>query len=123
MRFIDDVLRCLPFRVHVVQTDNGAEFQPQCHWHWESRDMKCVDIRPRTPRLNGKGERSHRVDDQEFYQLLDREAITDDIHLSTTSCASGRTTTITTAHTARWTARPRTNGSVARTKTGVSPKV
>jgi transposase InsO family protein len=26
-------------------------------------------------------ERSHRVDDQEFYQLLDRDGITDDIHL------------------------------------------
>src|SRR5512134_1624852 len=27
IRFIDDVFRRLPFRVHVVQTDNGAEFQ------------------------------------------------------------------------------------------------
>jgi len=27
IQFIDDVRRCLPFRVHVVQTDNGAEFQ------------------------------------------------------------------------------------------------
>jgi transposase InsO family protein len=26
-------------------------------------------------------ERSHRVDDQEFYQLLDQEGITDDIQL------------------------------------------
>jgi hypothetical protein len=32
-------------------------------------------------RLNGKVERSHRVDDQEFYQLLDRDGISDDIHL------------------------------------------
>ena len=31
--------------------------------------------------MNGKVERSHRVDDQEFYQLLDRDGITDDIHL------------------------------------------
>lgn len=36
---------------------------------------------PRTPHLNGRAERSHRVDDQEFYQLLDRDGITDDIHL------------------------------------------
>ena len=40
-----------------------------------------VYIRPRTPHLNGKVERSHRIDDQEFYQLLDRDGITDDIHL------------------------------------------
>ena len=39
------------------------------------------DIRPRTPRLNGNVERSHRVDDEEFYQLLDQGGISDDIHL------------------------------------------
>jgi transposase InsO family protein len=81
IRFVDEVLRRLPFRVHVVQTDNGAEFQSQFHWHLESHDIRHVYIRPRTPRLNGKVERSHRVDDQEFYQLLDRNGITDDIHL------------------------------------------
>jgi transposase len=31
--FIGEVLRRLPFRVLVVQTDNGAEFQSQFHWH------------------------------------------------------------------------------------------
>jgi transposase InsO family protein len=81
IRFIDDVVRRLPFRVQVVQTDNGAEFQSQFHWHVQQRDIRHVYIRPRTPRLNGKVERSHRVDDQEFYQLLDRDGITDDIHL------------------------------------------
>jgi transposase InsO family protein len=79
--FIDEVLRRLPFRVHVVQTDNGAEFQSQFHWHLEGLDVRHVYIRPRTPRLNGKVERSHRVDDQEFYQLLDKDGISDDIHL------------------------------------------
>lgn len=79
--FIDEVVRRLPFRVHVVQTDNGAEFQSEFHWHLESLDIRHVYIRPRTPRLNGKVERSHRVDDQEFYQLLDTGGISDDIHL------------------------------------------
>jgi transposase InsO family protein len=79
--FIDEVLRRLPFRVHVVQTDNGAEFQSQFHWHLEALDVRHVYIRPHTPRLNGKVERSHRVDDQEFYQLLDKNGISDDIHL------------------------------------------
>jgi transposase InsO family protein len=79
--FIDEVVRRLPFRVHVVQTDIGAEFQSAFHWHLESLDIRHVYIRPRTPRLNGKVERSHRVDDQEFYQLLDKDGISDDIHL------------------------------------------
>ena len=81
IQFIDDVVRRLPFRVLVVQTDNGAEFQSRFHWHLESVDIRHVSIRPRTPRLNGKVERSHRVDDQEFYQLLDKNGIADDIHL------------------------------------------
>jgi transposase InsO family protein len=59
----------------------GAEFQSQFHWHVEGLDIRHVYIRPRTPHLNGKVERSHRVDDQEFYQLLDRKGIADDIHL------------------------------------------
>ena len=79
--FIDEVFRRLPFRVLVVQTDNGAEFQSQFHWHLEALDIRHVYIRPRTPRLNGKVERSHRVDGQEFYQLLDKDGISDDIHL------------------------------------------
>ena len=81
IRFADEVLRRLPFRVLVVQTDNGAEFQSKFHWHLHELGIRHVYIRPRTPRLNGKVERSHRVDDQEFYQLLDKGGISDDIRL------------------------------------------
>ena len=81
IRFIDEVRQRLPFRVQVIQTDNGAEFQSRFHWHLEALDIRHAYIRPRTPHLNGKVERSHRVDDQEFYQLLDRDGISDDIHL------------------------------------------
>jgi transposase InsO family protein len=81
IQFIDEVCRRLPFRVLAIQTDNGAEFQSQFHWHVESLDIRHAYIRPRTPHLNGKVERSHRVDNEEFYQLLDEEGITDDIHL------------------------------------------
>lgn len=81
IRFVDEVRRRLPFRIHVVQTDNGAEFQSRFHWHLEAHDIRHAYIRPRTPHLNGKVERSHRVDDEEFYQLLDRNGIADDIHL------------------------------------------
>lgn len=51
------------------------------HTHLETLDIRHVYIRPRTPHLNGKVDRSHRVDDQEFYQLLDKGGIADDIHL------------------------------------------
>ena len=81
IRFLNEVRQRLPFRIHVLQTDNGAEFQSQFHWHAESLDIKHVYIRPRTPHLNGKVERSHRIDDEEFYQLLDKDGISVDIHL------------------------------------------
>ena len=81
MQFLNEVRQRLPFRIQVLQTDNGAEFQSQFHWHAEGLDIRHVYIRPRTPQLNGKVERSHRVDDQEFYQLLDRDGVSDDIHL------------------------------------------
>lgn len=71
--FMNEVIKKLPFRILVVQTDNGSEFQSHFHWHLADRDIQHVYIKPRTPRLNGKVERSHRIDDQEFYQLLDKE--------------------------------------------------
>ena len=81
IQFIDEVIRRLPFRILVVQTDNGAEFQSKFHWHLRDLDIQHVYIRPRTPRLNGKVERSHRTDDQEFYQFLDKRGVNDDIRL------------------------------------------
>ena len=38
-----------------------------------------VYIKPRSPQLNGKVERSHRTDQEEFYQLL---TYTDDVDLN-----------------------------------------
>lgn len=32
--------------------------------------MRHIYIRPRSPQLNGKVERSHRIDQEEFYQIL-----------------------------------------------------
>jgi hypothetical protein len=55
-----------------VQTDNGAELRSKFHWHLDELDTHQVYIKPRTPRLNGKFDRSHRVDSQEFYQPLDK---------------------------------------------------
>jgi transposase InsO family protein len=77
IQFADYVLERLPFRVEVVQTDNGAEFQSQFHYHLLDKGVSHEYIKPRTPRLNGKVERSHRIDAEEFYQLLDGVVIDD----------------------------------------------
>lgn len=77
IRFIDYVLSRLPFHAEVIQTDNGSEFQAQFHWHILDKGIKHVYIRPRTPRLNGKVERSHRIDEEEFYRMLEGVVIDD----------------------------------------------
>lgn len=77
--FIDYVIEKFPFRIHTVRTDRGHEFQAQFHWHVEDKGMRHVYIKPRSLQLNGKVERSHRTDNEEFYQLL---TYTDDVDLN-----------------------------------------
>jgi transposase-like protein len=79
IKFIDYVIEKFPFRFHTIRTDRGHEFQAQFHWHVEDRSMRHVYIKPRSPQLNGKVERSHRTDQEEFYQLL---TYTDDVDLN-----------------------------------------
>lgn len=67
----------LPFRIERIQTDNGAEFQSAFHYHVLDRGIGYVYIRPATPRLNGKVERSHRIDAEEFDRMLDGVVIDD----------------------------------------------
>src|SRR4029453_16819380 len=67
----------LPFAVEVVQPDNGPEFGSAFHWHVLDKGIGHLRIKPRTPRLNGKVERSHRIDAEEFYRLLEGVVIDD----------------------------------------------
>lgn len=68
--FIKYVVDKFPFRIHTIRTDRGHEFQALFHWYVEDQGMRHVYIKPRSPQLNGKVERSHRSDQDEFYQLL-----------------------------------------------------
>jgi len=79
IQFMDYVIDKFPFRISTVRTDRGHEFQARFHWHVEDQGIRHVYIKPRTPQLNGKVERSHRTDQAEFYQLL---TYTDDVDLN-----------------------------------------
>lgn len=70
IRFLDYVREKFPFRIHTVRTDRGHEWQAKFHWHTEDQGIIHAYIKPRSPQLNGKVERSHRTDKEEFYQLL-----------------------------------------------------
>ena len=54
-----------------------AEEKPGQHRRSDRR-KPATNSKPSSPQLNGKVERSHRTDEQEFYQLL---TYTDDIDL------------------------------------------
>jgi len=68
--FVSYVVEKFPFRIHTIQTDRGHEFQSGFNWQVEDSGMNHVYIKARTPQLNGKVERSHRTNHDEFYQLL-----------------------------------------------------
>jgi len=71
IKFIDYVIQQFPFRIKTVRTDNGHEFQAKFHWYLQDQGINHVYIKPASPRLNGKVERSHRTDKEEFYQFLE----------------------------------------------------
>lgn len=78
--FVDYVVEKFPFRIREIRTDRGHEFQAKFHWHVEDKGIRHAYIKPRSPQLNGKVERSHRSDQEEFYQLLN---YVDDVDLNT----------------------------------------
>jgi transposase InsO family protein len=76
--FLNYVVDKFPFRIKMIRTDNGHEFQTMFHWHAAELGLIHAYIRPASPYLNGKVERSHLTDKREFYQLLDYK---DDVDL------------------------------------------
>ncbi len=77
--FVDHIVAKFPFRIQQIRTDRGHEFQAQFHWHVEDLGIRHAYIKARTPQHNGKVERSHRSDQEEFYQLLSYK---DDVDLN-----------------------------------------
>ena len=60
----------ITFNSVLFPTCYGTEFPAKFHWQVEDKGIRHAYIKPRSPQLNGKVERSHRSDQQEFYQLL-----------------------------------------------------
>lgn len=88
---VDFIKRCIKYfgyKPNIIQTDNGMEF---CFFRDVKRihplDKLCNElniehkrIKPRTPRHNGKVERSHRNDQERFYNYLKFYSM-EDLHL------------------------------------------
>jgi transposase InsO family protein len=65
--FLGQVIRAFPFRIRKLQTDRGAEFPFTFVLAVERAGIRHRYIQPRRPDQNGKVERSHRVDAEEFW--------------------------------------------------------
>src|SRR5437867_2742628 len=65
--FLAEMVRTFPFAIRKIQTDRGAEFPFASVLAVERRGIRHRYIRPRCPEQNGKMERSHRVDHEEFW--------------------------------------------------------
>jgi transposase InsO family protein len=68
--FVNHIVAKFPFRIRQIRTDNGHEFKSQFNWHLRDLGIDHVAIKPASPHLNGKVERSHRIDQEEFYPLV-----------------------------------------------------
>jgi len=76
VRFLSMLQKAFPFKIQVIQTDNGTEFtykyisdEVPCPFETALGAAKITHklIPPRTPWHNGKVERSHRNDQRYFY--------------------------------------------------------
>jgi transposase InsO family protein len=65
--FLGEMVRAFPFAIRKIQTDRGAEFPFTFVLAVERRGIRHRYIRPRCPEQNGKVERSHGVDHEEFW--------------------------------------------------------
>jgi transposase InsO family protein len=67
LTFLADVRRRLPFAIRKIQTDHGPEFPLEFVLAIQEAGIRHQYIRPRRPQQNGKVERSHRIDQEEFW--------------------------------------------------------
>lgn len=68
VEFLNEVREHLPFAIQRIQTDNDPSFVPQFTWHLCDLPISHRHIPPRCPEVNGKVERSHKTDAEEFYR-------------------------------------------------------
>jgi transposase InsO family protein len=66
--FIDELRRRLPMAIQRIQTDHGSEFGTDFTWHLRDLGLTHRQIPRGCPESNGKVERSHRTDAEEFYR-------------------------------------------------------
>jgi transposase InsO family protein len=67
LAFLAELRRAFPFPIQRLQCDHGQEFSFAFVLGVEAAGIRHRYIRPRRPQQNGKVERSHRIDNEEFW--------------------------------------------------------
>jgi transposase InsO family protein len=67
LEYVDLELTVSDHQVRKIQVDNGTEFPLLFALTCQDLGVRVRHIRPRRPQQNGKVERSHRIDDEEFW--------------------------------------------------------
>ena len=68
-RFLDTLLRRMPFPVRALQVDGGSEFAAEFEQACHERRLPLFVFPPRSPKLNGHVERAQRTHAEEFYEV------------------------------------------------------
>lgn len=71
--FLFEILERTPFKVRALQIDGGSEFKAEFEEACRDLELPLFVLPPRSPKLNGRVERSHRTHEEEFYQCFDGE--------------------------------------------------
>ena len=75
LQFLELAMEEFPFPIQRIQTDRGREFFAYCFQEkLMEYGIKFRPIKPASPHLNGKVERSQRTDIEEFYATVDLKA-------------------------------------------------
>jgi len=68
LTFFRGLREAMPFPIRKLQCDNGTAFPLEFALTVQAAGIRHRDITPRRPEQNGKVERRHRIDDEEFWQ-------------------------------------------------------
>lgn len=80
--FLTSLKATAPFTLKVIQTDNGHEFQRKMDVWCRAAGLRHVFTHKARPTENGRVERSHRTDEQEFWSAGGHGATADELRRS-----------------------------------------
>lgn len=70
-RFLDRLLKRMPFAVRAIQVDGGSEFMAEFETACHERGIHLFVLPPRSPKLNGHVERAQRTHTEEFWEVTE----------------------------------------------------